>query len=255
MLVGLTLGVLSRVSRPDLRRHVWLGTGVAASASLVIAAALQRVGFEFGGKSEKIFEGATMLLAAGVLTWMILWMRARSRQVQAGLEADIHRAAGPGRPGAVFSIAFLAVFREGVELALFLTAATFQVDAAATLFGGLLGLATAMALGYLLYGTSIRLDLRAFFQVSGLLLLLFAAGLVGHAVHEFNDLGWIPPLMDPIWNLSVWLREDSLLGSLLKSLFGYNAEPSLTEALAYVSYLVVLVFVWRGVAPHTRLAA
>ncbi len=94
------------------------------------------------------------------------------------------------------------------------------------------------------------------FRNTGLLLLLFAAGLVGHAVHEFNELGWIPPLMDPIWNLSAWLREDALVGSFLKSLFGYNADPSLTEALAYASYLIVLALAWRGAsAPRSPLVA
>jgi high-affinity iron transporter len=255
LLVGLTLGVLSRISRPDLRRQVWLGTGLAATASLAMAMALQRIGVALEGPAEMIFEGTTMLLAAVVLTWMIFWMRSQARKTQAGLEADIHRAARPGQSSAVFSIAFLAVFREGIELALFLTAATFQVDVAATLSGGLLGLATAMALGYLLYGTSIRLDLRVFFQATGLLLLLFAAGLVGHAVHEFNELGWIPTLMDPIWNLSAWLREDTLVGSFLKSLFGYNADPSLTEALAYASYLVVLALAWRTTSHRSPLVA
>ena len=255
LIVGLTFGVLTRIGRLDLRRQVWQGVALASSLSFVVAAALQRIGVALEGPSEQIFEGTTMLLAAVVLTWMIFWMRSQARKTQAGLEADIHRAARPGQSGAVFSIAFLAVFREGIELALFLTAATFQVDVAATLSGGLLGLATAVALGYLLYGTSIRLDLRVFFQATGLLLLLFAAGLVGHAVHEFNELGWIPTLMDPIWNLSAWLREDTLVGSFLKSLFGYNADPSLTEALAYASYLAVLTLAWRTASPRSPLLA
>ena len=251
LLVGLTIGVLTRIGRLDLRRQVWLGVALASSLSIVIALALQRIGVALEGPAEQVFEGMTMLLAAAVLTWMIFWMRTQARKMQTGLEAEVRRAAQAGTSTAVFSIAFLAVFREGVELALFLTAATFQVDVAATLYGGLLGLATAMALGYLLYGASVRLDLRAFFQVTGLLLLLFAAGLVGHAVHEFNELRWIPPLMDPIWNLSAWLREDGLVGSFLKSLFGYNADPSLSEALAYASYLIVLALAWRGAAPQS----
>jgi len=251
LIIGLTLGVLARTNRGDLRRYVWIGTALASLLSIVVAIGLLQIGVQLQGRSEQIFEGLTMVFAAGLLTWMILWMRRQARRVQEGFEADVRRAAQAGQSRAIFTLAFLAVLREGVELALFLTAATFQVNAATTLSGGLLGLGTAVLLGWIVYGTSVRLDVRAFFQVTGLLLLLFAAGLVAHGVHEFNELGWVPPLLDPIWNLSSVLREDTVVGSFLKSLFGYNADPSLTEALAYIFYLVALALAWRGAARPT----
>ncbi|HSB89315.1 MAG TPA: FTR1 family protein [Anaerolineales bacterium] len=249
LVIGLTFGVLNRMRRADLRRQVWLGAGMAAVMSAGAAVSLQAIGVRLEGRFEQVFEGLTMLTAAGLLTWMILWMRSQARRLQEGLEDEVRRAAQAGTARAVFTLAMLAVLREGVELALFLTATTYQTNAAATWTGGLLGLATALALGWIVYGTSVRLDMRAFFQATGLLLLLFAAGLVAHSVHEFNELGWIPPILDPIWNLSGILQEDSVVGSLLKSLFGYNANPSLTEALAYVVYLATLVFTWRGTRP------
>jgi high-affinity iron transporter len=249
LIVGLTFGVLTRLNRPELRRHVWLGTGVAALLSLAAGFGLHEVGFELEGPAEQAFEGLTMLTAAALLTWMILWMRSHARNLQEHLEADVRRAAAAGQARVVFTLALVAVLREGVELALFLTAATFQSNAATTVAGGLLGLASALLLGWVLYGTSSRLNVRAFFQVTGILLLLFAAGLVAHGAHEIIELGWIPPILDPIWNLSGILHEDSVVGSLLKSLFGYNATPSLTEVLAYVVYLATLAFAWRKHAP------
>jgi high-affinity iron transporter len=119
------------------------------------------------------------------------------------------------------------------------------------LVGGLGGLAASAILGWGLFKTTLRLDLRRFFQVTGFLLLLFAAGLVAQGVHEFNEAGLIPTLREPIWDLSQVLGETTPAGSLLKALFGYNANPSLTEALAYVGYLVTLALALRPARPKS----
>jgi high-affinity iron transporter len=137
-------------------------------------------------------------------------------------------------------LAFLAVVREGIELALFLTATGFVVRAGQTLIGGLLGLAAAIVLGWLLFSATLRLALRRFFQVTGVLLILFAAGLVAHGVHEFNEAGGIPSVVAQVWNVNPWLDENSTLGSILKALFGYNGNPSLTEVLAYLAYFALV---------------
>jgi high-affinity iron transporter len=256
LIVSVTLSILVRARRTELRPAAWGGVGLAAALSVLTALGLIWIGAELEGTPEEIFEGVTMILAAGLLTWMIVWMRRQGRQIQQRLEADVRRAALDGHRRAVFAVTFLAVLREGVETALFLTAAAFRADAVGTLIGGLGGLAVAVFLGWGLYSATLRLDLRRFFQVTGLLLLLFAAGLVAHGVHEFNEAGLIPALIEPVWDLSSLLGEDTVLGSLLKALFGYNANPSLTEAIAYAGYLVALAFALRptpsapvGVAP------
>jgi high-affinity iron transporter len=111
-----------------------------------------------------------------------------------------------------------------------------------TFLGVILGLATAVVLGWLLFKTTIKLDLRKFFFVTGMLLILFAAGLVAHGVHEFNELGWIPAIIDPLWDMNIILDENSNTGLLLKALFGYNGNPSLSEVLAYVGYFFAILF-------------
>jgi high-affinity iron transporter len=203
---------------------------------------LYSLGISFEGRAEEIFEGLAMLLAAGVLTWMIFWMDRQGRAIQTELEKDVQRAASSGGRWAVFSLAFVAVFREGIELALFLTAATFTATAVAVVSGALLGLGAAVAAGWLLFATTARLDVRAFFRVTSILLIFFAAGLVAHGIHELNEAGIVPAVIEHVWDLNPVLDEDSGLGQILKALFGYNGNPSLTEVVAYVGYwLVVLV--------------
>ncbi|MGZ9222507.1 MAG: FTR1 family protein, partial [Anaerolineales bacterium] len=111
--------------------------------------------------------------------------------------------------------------------------------------GTILGLGTAALLGWTLFATTVRLDLRRFFQVTGILLILFAAGLVAHGVHEFNEVGWVPVVVEHIWDVNSIIDETSLAGQLLKTLFGYNGNPSLTEMFAYFAYLVVVSIFWR----------
>ncbi|HET7010682.1 MAG TPA: iron uptake transporter permease EfeU [Anaerolineales bacterium] len=250
LVVGVAMSVLARMRRDELRSAAWAGVAVAALLSAFVGAGLTWVGAEVEGQAEEIFEGVTMLLAAGLLTWMILWMRSQGREIQRRLELDVRQAALKGHRRAVFAITFFAVLREGVETAIFLTAAAFRSDASGTLVGGLAGLATAVLLGWGLYSATLRLNIRTFFQVTGVLLLLFAAGLVGHGVHELNEAGLIPGLIDPIWDVSGVLAEDSPLGALLKALFGYNANPSLTEVLAYITYLLSVSLFVRPSRPR-----
>ena len=240
LIVGIVLGLLRKMNRTDRAPIVWLGVGAAALVSLLAAAVINLVGARFEGAAEEAFEGVTMLLAAGVLTWMIFWMQKQGRQIQAGLEADVKHALARGTGLGLFLVPFFAVVREGIELALFLTASALASDAIQTLTGAVLGLAISVLLGWLLFTSTLRLNLQRFFQVTGFLLILFAAGLVAHGVHEFNEVGWIPALIEQVWNLNPVLDENSTFGALLKALFGYNGNPSLTEVLAYLAYFVAL---------------
>ena len=183
------------MGRLDLSSSVWLGAGSAALLSLITAVLLTRLGLELKDPGEAIFEGITMLLAAGILTWMIFWMSQKAQDIKRDLESGVQKASQTGK-WSLFGLAFLAVLREGVELALFLTAATFSSSAPARQSWGLCsGLATAGLLGWFLFSTTVRLDLKRFFQITGILLIFFAAGLVAHSLQEFNEFGWIPPVL------------------------------------------------------------
>lgn len=245
LILGIVLSVLRRVGRKDQERMVWLGAGLAAFLSLAAGTGLYTLGLSLEGHAEEIFEGVAMLLAAAVLTWMIFWMERQGRAIQSELEQGVRRAALGGGRWALFSLAFVAVLREGIELALFLTAAAFTMSAPATLAGGLVGLAAAALAGWLLFATTARLDVRTFFRVTSILLVFFAAGLVAHGVHELNEAGLIPAVVEHVWDLNPVLDESSAVGQILKALFGYNGNPSLTEVAAYVGYWVVVLAALR----------
>lgn len=253
LIIGIVLGALRRLGRMDCAHVVWRGAGLAAFVSLLAAVSLNVLGWSFDGAAEPIFEGVMLLVAAGLLTWMIVWMRQQAQHLRSGLEAGVRQAVCSPGHRAVFVLSFVAIAREGVELALFLTAASFEAKAGPTLGGAFAGLATAALLGWLLFNTAVRLDLRRFFQVTSALLILFAAGMIATAVHEFNELGWIPALVDPLWSTRDVLSEKSTAGALLKGIFGYTSSPSLTAVLAYATYLAAMLirFGRRPVRPAT----
>jgi high-affinity iron transporter len=252
LIIGIVLGALSKIRRNDLSPAVWLGTLSAVGISILTAVVLTSFGMSLEDPAEAVFEGITMLIAAGILTWMIFWMSKQARFLKSELEAGVNKAAASAGKSGVFWLAFIAVVREGVELALFITAAFFAgnqsgmtSDIIQTLVGTILGVGTAALLSWTLFATAVRLDLRRFFQVTGLLLILFAAGLIAHGVHEFNEVGWIPSVIEHVWNLDSVISETSLLGQLLKTLFGYSSAPSLTEMIAYFVYIAVVTILWR----------
>jgi high-affinity iron transporter len=240
LVLGIVLGALRQTRRLDLSASVWLGAGCAALLSLLTAILLTRLGLELKDPAEAIFEAITMLLAAALLTWMIFWMSRRARTLKSELESGVEKASQAGK-WSLFGLAFLAVLREGVELALFLAAAAFSSGARQTILGALFGLGTAILLGWFLFATTLRLDLRRFFQMTGILLIFFAAGLVAHSLNEFIQVGWMPALIEHVWNINPILNDQSTSGQLLAALFGYNASPSLTEVLVYILYFAVIL--------------
>ena len=252
LIIGIVLGAVSKIRRDDLKSTVWFGTFTAILISIITAVLLTRFGMSLEDPYEAMFEGITMLLAAGILTWMIFWMGKQARFLKSELEAGVNKAAAVTGKRAVFWLAFMAVIREGVELAIFITAAFFAAkqtntsgNIAETLSSTILGISTAAIFSWTLFATTVRLDLRKFFQVTGFLLILFAAGLVGYSIHEFTEVGWIPAIVEHIWDVNAIVNQQSLLGQLLETLFGYNASPSLTEMIAYFGYLITIITLWR----------
>jgi len=241
LIIGILLGALRQMKREEFVSTVWFGTLSAAIISLLAAILLTTLGLEMEDPGEAIFEGFTMLLAAGLLTWMIFWMSRTARTLKSDIESSVQRASQVGKR-ALFFVAFIAVLREGIELALFLTASVFASDALQATLGAILGLGTAILLGWTIFASTVRLDLRRFFQVTGFLLILFAAGLVAHSVHEFNEVGWVPAVIEHVWDVNTFINEDSTFGLLLQALFGYNGNPSLTEVFAYAVYFVAIFF-------------
>ncbi len=249
LIIGIILAYLAKTGNQGKFGVVWLGTGLAVLMSLAVGAGIFLTAGELEGRAEQLFEGTAMLTAAGVLTYMIFWMRRQAINIKAHLHTQVGTALQTGSLGALAFLAFIAVGREGIETALFMFAATRAATPVTATAGGLAGLLAAAVLGYLLYRGTYRLNLRAFFNVTSMLLLLFAAGLLAHAAHEFTEAGVIPALIEHVWDTNAILHEASPLGSLMKAVFGYNGNPSLVEVLLYTAYLLVIG--WAYFRPPT----
>jgi high-affinity iron transporter len=239
LIIGIVMGYLVKIGRARHIRLAWLGVVAALVLSVAIAVGINLMGAELEGPVEQIFEGTTMILAVLILTGMIFWMRVQARTLKSSLEREMGQAVASGQALAIFGVAFVAVLREGVETALFLAAAAFAGNAMGTLVGTVLGLCAAALVGWLIFASAVRLNLRLFFNVTSVMLLFFAAGLFGLAVHEFQEAGLLPMTVEQVWNLNAVINEDSAIGLVLKALFGYNGNPSLLEVLGYVAYWVL----------------
>jgi high-affinity iron transporter len=242
LVISIVLGAAVRMGQKQLVPAIWRGVAAALATSLLAAVVLELVGAELEGRAEQIYEGAAMLLAAGMLTWMIFWMRKQTGAQKQAIEAAVQRATGSNGQKAVFILAFLAVVREGLELALFLFAAGAANNPIQAIAGVSLGLSASAVLGWMLFTSSRRLGLKRFFLVTNILLVLFAAGLAAHSIGEFSEAGLIPAFVDHLYNTNAILNDQSVLGSILSALIGYNGAPSLAQVVTYIGYFIVLAF-------------
>lgn len=236
LIVAIVLAYLKKVGAGALSKAVYLGVLLGVLGSIAVAGAFVLLSIEFEGRFEEVFEGTTMFLAAAILTSMIVWMQKNGRAYSQGLRDRVQVALADKASLGLTSLAFVSVFREGIETVLFLGSASFTSSGLEILVGGGIGLATAIIIGLAMMRYSVRLDLRSFFRVTGVLLMLFAAGLVAHGIHEFEEAGLLSPIVASVYDVN-WLIDDhSDLGRLLTALVGYNGNPSLAEILGYVSY-------------------
>lgn len=183
-----------------------------------------------------------MFLAAALITWMIIWMGAKRHLVKE-LEAKVDREISEKDAMGITALVAVAVMREGVEFAIFMQAASFA--GASSLFGAISGAVLAVALGYVLFAGTGRIRVKTFFNISGIVLVLFAAGLVSHGIHEFEEAGVISPVIKPLYDMTWLISKKDLTGSMFNSLFGYAGRPSLTEMAGYIGYLFLILFLYR----------
>jgi len=244
LVIGIVLAYLAQTGTMRAARWVWTGAASAAAVSVGFLLILIALDAEFEGATEQIFEGVTMVLASAFLTWMILWMLRNARYLKAELHRGVEAALAQGAAAwGLFLLVFFAVLREGVELALLLFAAPGE----GKLVGAILGLAIAAGVGVLIYAFGRRIDLRTFFRLTSALLILFAAGLLAHAAHEFAEAGILSAVEGAkLWSTKAVLPDDSGAGSILRALFGYQDEPTVIELVTYAGYFAVVWLLWRS---------
>ena len=245
LIVAIVLAYLRSVGRLDQARWVWGGVAAAVAAATIAGGMLHITIGSLEGRAEELAEGTVALAAAAVLTWMVFWMAARGAALRSRLEGEV-AAALAGRGWALAAVGFVAVLREGLETALFLIAAGGGAGGTLQVLAGLGGLAAAAAIGFGVYQGGRRLDLRLFFGVTGMLIVLFAAGLVARGVHEFEEAGLLPALLDPAWDLGFGDPGSSVAGRVAAEVFGWTPAPSLLQVLAYWLYLLPVALALRG---------
>ena len=223
LVIGIVLAYLQQVGAGDRARAVWAGVAAAVVASVAMGAVIFLSGNRLEGSAEALYEATAMLLAAGVLTWMIFWMQRQARSLGSQLRRRVSTALVVGG-AALFWLAFVSVAREGVETALFLYAATEKDSAATTVVGGLLGLGLAVALGMIVYRSGRRIPLHHFFRATSVILLAFAAYLLAGGLNELGEVagnealeegGLIIALLYVIGTVWMYLRPPAVLARAL----------------------------------------
>ncbi len=237
LITGILLGYLRRVGQRALARYVWAGTVAGVVASVGLALALQLTAYQFQeGSGGPLFEVAASVIAVPILSYMVLWMQRQARTIKGEIET---RAAAAISTGQVFGLAFLAfitVFREGLETAIFLSALATTASGGGLLPGAVLGLLAAIGIAYAYFALTVKLNLRRFFIGTGTLLIFIAAGLSAHIFMALHELG-LPALIEQVWSTKWLIDNESLAGRLLHAFIGYYDEPNLLQVLAYFGYL------------------
>jgi high-affinity iron transporter len=280
LVIGIIIGYLIIINRKDLFIQVIYGILAAILFSIAIGAIFLTI-FSDLEAYKKLFEGIVMLFAASVLTWMILWMRRQSQSIRSEIELKIDQTITSKQKAGIFLLVFSSVAREGAELVLFLYANFLDnldtLDLISTLsalfIGSIAGLLVAIIFAFILFKTTTDLDIKKFFQITSIILIIFAAGLLVHGVHEIFEFleNTSSPLTEFfIWN-ETWNINDTFLGDIFKSLFGWsyvpeypnrfeksfvgsilvglfgwNDNPSFIEVIAYLSYYVIIVTIIKA---------
>ena len=256
LIIGIILAYLIKTKREKYNNIVYLGIVSAVIASIIGAFLFNMLAGGFTGRAEEIFEGAAMIFAAFLITFMIIWML-NQKHIVVDLHKKVDKEIGEQHRAGLFFLVFTSVFREGIETVIFLGAASF-VSVENNVLGALLGIIAAIILGYAMFIWSKKINIKAFFNVTSILLILFAAGLVAHGIHEFEEAKLLNPIIEHVWDINPAaplaekgiypaLHENGMIGGLLKGLFGYNGNPSLLEVLFYLVYLAVIFLVYRRI--------
>jgi high-affinity iron transporter len=245
--------ICAYLAKTGNRRHfptVFAGAGLAIALSVLVGVILFVTVGGLEEPYEQIFEAITLFAAAAVVTWMLFWMRRQARHVKGELQAAVDRALDQGSVVALAVLAFVAVIREGLETSLFLVGQANSADqgAPSVLLGALIGLGVAAVLGVGFYQGSRRLNLQTFFRWTGVALIFIAAGLLSVGVHELVEIGVIPFGGQTLFDLSGILPHNAddgnVLGQFLRALFGYSATPEAITFAVWLTYIVVVLFLF-----------
>ena len=242
LIVGIILAYLKRTHKTKYNNTVYLGITAGMVISGLMAYIIAIFFETFTEANQETFEGVIMLIAAILLTSMIFWFFRQQSSIKGNLEKKVQNFWDRWSTIGLFLVVLLSVLREGVETVLFMSA-VFLKSSSDTLqiaFSGFAGIFLALIIGYVIFIIGKKVNLRYFFIGSNILLILFAAGLISHGLHELEEAKIISPIIEHVYDINHLINEKSTFGSILKGLFGYNGNPSLVEIIAYFTYLAFI---------------
>jgi high-affinity iron transporter len=256
LIVGIVAAFLGQQGRRDALRQVWIGTAAAVLICVAVGVALEVVSSDLPQRGQERLETVVGLIAVATVTYMVIWMRSHARDLKGDLEAATASALADGSAKALVSMAFLAVLREGFETAVFLLAAFrasgHQVSSG---LGAALGILVAVIAGYAIYKGGLRINLGRFFKVTGVVLVVIAAGLVMTAVHTANEGGWLNIGQQQLFDLSWLVRPGTVSSSLVTGVLGIQPFPVQAEGIAWIVYLVPVLTLVVWPQPRRRPAS
>lgn len=244
LILGIILGYLKKTNNSKYNKSIYTGSILAILTSIVCAILFQIFLGGYSGIIHYMIEGFSKLFAVIILTFMLLWMKNASTNLTTDLEkklsnsntqSDIKKSFGLG----IF--AFVTIFKEGIEVTLFLGAISSEISLSGEILGSILGVLVALLIVFIIFKTSINLNLKTFFNIMGGFIILIAAGLASGIIYEFQKSGVIPIFIDHLYNLSPILNSyiESIL-MFLHGVIGYSPSPSLLQVITYVFYIVIV---------------
>ena len=245
LIVGILLVYVTKIGEKRLKKQVWIGTITGVLLSVIVAIIFQ---FALGGfeSYEEIFEGFALIIASLLLTWMIIWMMKTGKEIQKKLEEKVDVSIKQQQKYGILTLALISVLREGVETVLFLAGVGASEDSLwIVVWSGLLGIVVAVVIAILIFYSGKRINLRIFFLITSIILIIVAAGMFTHGIHEFQEIGWFGSethwLQRYVWDASGILNDKTNeLGKFLRALFGYQDKPTWLEIISYIGYYLIL---------------
>ncbi|MFF9620591.1 iron uptake transporter permease EfeU [Streptomyces griseosporeus] len=239
LVVCILIAYLVKTGRRDAIRPIWTGIAIAVAIALGFGCALEFGSQELTFQAQEALGGSLSIVAVGLVTWMVFWMRRTARHLKSELHGKLDAALQMGT-AALVATAFLAVGREGLETALFVWASVHAASDGTPrpLIGVALGLATAVFLGWLFYRGALKINLAKFFTWTGGMLVVVAAGVLAYGFHDLQEADWVPGLTNQAFDISDTIPPDSWYGTLLKGVFNFQPDPTVLQVTVWLLYLV-----------------
>jgi len=255
LIIGIIAAFLASQGRREALRWVWTGSGLAAAICLAIGLALRVIEGTLNQQQQESLETVIGLVAVCMVSYMIVWMRRHARNLKGDIESHLAGALAEGSVKALIVMAFLAVFREGLETAVFLVAVFESSDnTAAAGSGAISGLVVAFIVGYALYKGGLRINMQKFFRITGVVLVLVVAGLLASAAHTAHEAAWLNVGQGQVVDLSSFIKPGSVQSALATGMLGIQPRPVVAEVIAWFAAAVpLLLFVlWPAARRRQR---